>query len=131
MTNTIEGWNRFRWGYPTRKEETSMKAYRVITDEPQGICVGFKPNLFAEISENQVKFDEFELVEYDYPCESELYVFINKDSTKLAITTDDDYGYESTDWPNSFEPDLMIWHTPDEFNEWVKDYETTIKTISY
>jgi hypothetical protein len=90
-----------------------MKAYRVITDEPQGICIGFKPEFIHH-------YDEFELVEYDYPAESELYVFINLDSTKMAITTDNKYGHK-VDWVEYFEPDLMIWHRPDEFSAWAKE----------
>lgn len=93
-----------------------MKAYRVTTDEPQGICIGFKPGL--------TECDEFELVEYDYPAETELYVFISLDGKRLALTVDDNYGHRKEnhpDWPEHSEPDLMVWHTPDEFDAWAEE----------
>lgn len=91
-----------------------MKAYRVTTDEPQGICVGFKPAL--------TDCEEFELVEYDYPAESELYVFISLDTKDLAITVDDNFNRRKGHWPDWSEPqDLMIWHTPDEFDAWAEE----------
>jgi hypothetical protein len=74
-----------------------MKAYRVTTDEPQGVCIGFKPAL--------TECDEFDLL-----CDNG-GDFVHIGDGTLRINR----------LPEGAEPDLMIWRTPDEFDEWAEE----------
>ena len=97
-----------------------MKACRVITDEPIGICVGFRPS--------GVEFDEYELVENDSSVELddyELFVFISLDNKEMAISVDDNWDRRKgndhwNEWP---EPEPLIWRTEADFEEWKEEME--------
>lgn len=80
------------------------KAFRVVLDEPVGICVGFKPK------QTDLNMDEYELLSDDKGSN----VFI-LDGKIVVSKSGDLHNYEQTQYP---EPDLLIWRTPDEFNEW-------------
>jgi hypothetical protein len=81
-----------------KQAQVMAKAYRVITDEPQGICIGFIPD--------GVESDEYDLVSDD----GGQYVRI--DGHNLSIISDQG---------QATEPELMIWRTPEQFNLWMQE----------
>ena len=95
------------------------KAYRVITDEPQGTCVDFDPG-------PEFDCDVFLLPEEaDHPGRNsygdidEIYVFTQEGD--IAITLDEDYDRRWGQTHFSREPELHIWYTKEEFEKWVEE----------
>jgi len=80
-------------------------AYRVITDEPVGITIGFEPKGF--------EYDEFQIQSDDGGDN----VYIQEDGETLIISKDPNLNGE---FP---EPDLLIWRTPDEFKSWIAEMD--------
>ncbi len=76
------------------------KVYRIVTDEPIGITVGFLPK--------GADSDSFELIHDD----GGEFVKISKDG--LSIVSDVNLATE---------PDLMIWRNIKEYNEWLEEME--------
>ncbi len=97
--------------------------FRVVTGEPDGICVGFDPREYCA----DIEVDEYELLA-DYGGE---YVFITGDTPQKIIIHgqkgDPTYKLEHylrlPDGVMKFfslypELDLFIWRTPAEFEQW-------------
>jgi len=80
-------------------------AYRVITDEPVGITIGFEPKGF--------EYDEFRIQSDDGGDN----VYIQEDGETLIISKDLNLNGE---FP---EPDLLVWRTPDKFEAWKADLD--------
>ena len=96
----------------TAEMTTPVKAFRVIFDEPVGICVGFQPQ--------GMEGDEWTV--YDEGGD-EVFTGSSLQGAKsinlMLILKKDDK------WPNGWwnkEGELMIWRTPDEFFQWMTDY---------
>ena len=77
--------------------------YRVVTDEPQGVTIGFEPP-------KGVDYDVFEIVSDDGGDN----VFVTGDGN-MIISSEQEMGGQ---YP---EPDLMVWRSPEEFNEWYRE----------
>lgn len=73
-----------------------VRGHRVITDEPQGICIGFRPA--------GVEYDSFDV--YDNGGRNAFY-----QRDYIVVTDLEEVGGEAP-------ADLMVWRTPDEFNTW-------------
>lgn len=83
-----------------------MKAYRVITDEPMGICVGFKPEKWVT--------DEFDVVSDDGGSN----VFITGGLITISSKS-------TLHWRDFYqEPDLVVWRTPEQFAQWEEEMGT-------
>lgn len=75
-------------------------AFRVITDEPQGFCIGFDPG-----TKNQDRWEVAEDIG-DVP-------FIGNDGRLFLLTKEHVKVPEGTD--------MLIWRTPEEFAKWAED----------
>ena len=87
----------------------TVKAFRVVTDEPQGVCVGFKPA--------GPESDRF-IVEDD---DGGRYVFINDDGIRMMIRKRRQNKSPEEGWPEWPEPDLMVWRTRADFLAWWRE----------
>ena len=95
------GWTTDNPGLAREHFPTSLRVYRVITDEPQGVCIGFEPEL--------VKYDTFCLDEDNGGD----FVHILYNGTILINKL-----------PEDAEPDLIVWRTQEEFLSWMEENET-------
>lgn len=84
--------------------KASKKAYRIITDEPVAIAVGFIPK--------GTEFEEYDLISDD----GGEFVFI--EGKNILISKDEHRVGQKSEWP---EPDLLIFRSKDEFNEWMTE----------
>lgn len=78
-----------------------LKIYRVILDEPVGVCVGFEPKGF------EFEYDLF------YLNEDNGGDFVHIENGKITINK----------IPQGAEPDLLIWRTHEEFEAFKTEYE--------
>ncbi|MFA5202935.1 MAG: hypothetical protein WC708_00780 [Lentisphaeria bacterium] len=85
--------------------ETPKKAYRIITDEPVAVTVGFVPE--------GTEFDEYDLISDD----GGEFVFID-DENNMSISKDGHNINQDPEWP---EPDLLIFRSKEEFDEWMTE----------
>ena len=102
--------------------------YRVITDEPQGVCVGFEPSQELLDKINGVT-DEFNLIaddgsESNFENMTGIVYFPGSDSGNDVAIRHDFMTQEELDKGMSpLGPDMMIWRTPEDFAQWC--YEVT------
>jgi hypothetical protein len=97
--------------------------YRVITDEPQGVCVGFKPSqsLLDQIGGD---IDEWNLVaddgsESDLENETGVIYFPSADSgNDVAIRFEPLTQEELNQGISPLGPDLYIWRNEKDFAQW-------------
>lgn len=85
------------------------KAYRIVTDEPLGIAVGFVP-------EGAEYYDEFDVTSDDGGG----FVFISPDATSLFISKERHHPGQNPEWP---EPDLLVFRSPDDWESWKAENE--------
>lgn len=90
-----------------------QKAYRVIIDEPEGLCIGFIPE--------GVEYDEWDVKQDDGVGDVAL---LDQNDNKLVIRSDPE------GWPGivtddelaagltTLGPDMLIWRSPQEFQAW-------------
>lgn len=79
-----------------------VPGYVVILDEPQGLCVNFKPK------GDEIEVDKYTIVSDDG---GEFYKYL--DGAKIAIVRE---------WDDDCEPqDNYIWRSEAEFNEWLEE----------
>lgn len=86
-------------------------AYRVVTDEPVGVAIGFEPAGFG--------YDKFVLKSDDGG--ENVYI----DSGEITISKDSNLGEQ---YP---EPDLLIWRSPEEFEEWKSEMDSGETNINF
>ena len=87
-----------------------MKAYRVVTGEPDGITIGFDPAMGWPSNDHLATSDEYELTADDGGDN----VFITSETT-IVVSKALKHGEL---WP---EPDLHVWRTPEAFKRWVHE----------
>lgn len=86
------------------------KAYRIITDEPVGLAVGFVPEGFEH--------EEMDLGSDDGGS----YVYIESSpggGMRAVISKDPHRPGSDPEWP---EPDLLVFRSPSELAEWAEEY---------
>jgi hypothetical protein len=84
------------------------KAYRIITDEPQGVCIGFCP-----------MGEGFEVEELRLLSDSGgVYVFIDGDSCFIADQSCVHHVLDGYQVCVYSEPRFPIWRSETEFNKW-------------
>jgi len=96
------------------KTGTSSIVYRIITDEPQGICVGFKPSQSA-LDSIRAETDEWNLVSDDG---SHGTPFLTGNGNDIAII---DVEIDDQSIPEGYIPlgmDMYVWRSEKEMLEW-------------
>ena len=106
------------------------QAFLIITDEPQGICIGFQPlsKLLNKVDAS-IAGQPLNLISDDGSI-SDMDNVYEDTSGKVYSDSNDDLFIRSTPLTQEEEtqgcyllgPDLYIWRSIKEFTEWVRDY---------
>jgi hypothetical protein len=102
--------------------------YRLITDEPQGVCVGFRPpqelldEMSAELDESwRLVADDRWGSDTDTDTALGVVVLVNSSKNDVIIRRDPLTNEERSQGMSELGPDLYIWRSEDELRKWWND----------